>query len=151
MQRTVYILFSLLISLAVYATKVDLQPNSSTWHTAMPNDTLYISQKGSYRVTIAQIGKYHIEQTTKDTIDFKLQANPPKQIIVIGHTCNKGTEDSNLDLGILRAEKVRYLLQQSLPYINIQTETQGEAHPLLPNTNEHNRQENRRVEMIYIY
>lgn len=80
-----------------------------------------------------------------------LQANPPKQIIVIGHTCNKGTEDSNLDLGILRAEKVRYLLQQSLPYINIQTETQGEAHPLLPNTNEHNRQENRRVEMIYIY
>lgn len=80
-----------------------------------------------------------------------LQANPPKQIIVIGHTCNKGTEESNLDLGILRAEKVRYLLQQSLPYINIQTETQGEAHPLLPNTNEHNRQENRRVEMIYIY
>lgn len=80
-----------------------------------------------------------------------LQANPPKQIIVIGHTCNKGTEDSNLDLGILRAEKVRYLLQQSLPYINIQTETQGEAHPLLPNTNEHNRQENRRVEMLYIY
>ena len=75
MQRTVYILFSLLISLAVYATKVDLQPNSSTWHTAMPNDTLYINQKGSYRVTIAQIGKYHIEQTTKDTIDFKLQAN----------------------------------------------------------------------------
>ena len=80
-----------------------------------------------------------------------LQANPPKQIIIVGHTCNKGTEESNLDLGILRAEKVRYLLQQSLPYINIQTETQGEAHPLLPNTNEHNRQENRRVEMIYIY
>ena len=75
MQRTVYILFSLLISLAVYATKVDLQPSSSTWHTAMPNDTLYISQKGSYRVKISQIGKYHIEQTINDTIDFKLQAN----------------------------------------------------------------------------
>ena len=75
MQRILYILFSFLISLAVYATKVDLQPSSSTWHTAMPNDTLYISQKGSYRVKISQIGKYHIEQTINDTIDFKLQAN----------------------------------------------------------------------------
>ena len=75
MQRTVYILFSLLISLAVYATKVDLQPSSSTLHTAMPNDTLYISQKGTYRVKITEIGKYHIEQTTKDTVEFKLQAN----------------------------------------------------------------------------
>ena len=41
----------------------------------MPNDTLYISQKGTYRVKITEIGKYHIEQTTKDTVEFKLQAN----------------------------------------------------------------------------
>lgn len=75
MQRILYILFSLLISLAVYATKVDLQPNSSTWHTAMPNDTLYISQTGTYRVKITTIGKYHIEQTIPDTVDFKLEAN----------------------------------------------------------------------------
>ncbi|MEE1183944.1 MAG: InlB B-repeat-containing protein [Paludibacteraceae bacterium] len=75
MQRTVYILFSLLISLVVYATKVDLQPSSSTLHTAMPNDTLYISQTGTYRVKITEIGKYHIEQTIPDTVDFKLEAN----------------------------------------------------------------------------
>lgn len=75
MQRTVYILFSLLISLAVYATKVDLQPSSSTWHTAMPNDTLYLGKRGTFLVEIPEIGKYHIEQTTKDTIQLRVRAN----------------------------------------------------------------------------
>lgn len=75
MKRLLYILTGLLFATASFATKVTLQPDENNWHTAMPNDTLYISQTGTYRVKITTIGKYHIEQTIPDTVDFKLEAN----------------------------------------------------------------------------
>lgn len=75
MKRILYILLGLFLTTATFATKVTLQPDENNWHTAMPNDTLYISQTGTYRVKITEIGKYHFEQTTKDTVEFKLQAN----------------------------------------------------------------------------
>lgn len=75
MKRILYILLGLFLTTATFATKVTLQPDENNWHTAMPNDTLYISQTGTYRVKITTIGKYHIEQTIPDTVDFKLEAN----------------------------------------------------------------------------
>lgn len=85
-------------------------------------------------------------------IAASLLANPPKKIIVIGYTCDIGDTSYNSDLGYCRAERIRYLLQQyGLNQVHIETETRGETNPYLPNTNERNRQENRRVEMIYIY
>ena len=85
-------------------------------------------------------------------IAASLLANPPKKIIIIGYTCDIGNTSYNADLGYCRAERVRYLLEQyGINQIQIETETRGESNPYLPNTNERNRQENRRVEMIYIY
>ena len=75
MKRLLYILTGLLFATTSFATKVTLQPDENNWHTAMPNDTLYISQAGKYKVKLTEIGKYHFEQTIPDTVDFKLEAN----------------------------------------------------------------------------
>lgn len=81
-----------------------------------------------------------------------LKNNPPKKIVIIGYTCDMGDYSDNIHLGKFRAERVKYLLeQQGLQHITIETETKGESLPHLPNTSEYNRQQNRCVDLIYIY
>ena len=75
MKRLLYIIIGLSLTTTVLADKVNLQPDEDNWQTIMPNDTLVLSEVGKYKIKITEIGKYHFEQTTKDTIDFMLQAN----------------------------------------------------------------------------
>ena len=75
MKRLLYILLGLSLTTIAFADKVSLQPDEDNWQTIMPNDTLVLSEVGKYKIKITEIGKYHFEQTTKDTIDFMLQAN----------------------------------------------------------------------------
>lgn len=75
MKRLIYILIGLSIITGAFASKITLQPDESNWQTISPNDTLVLSEVGKYKIKITEIGKYHFEQTTKDTIDFMLQAN----------------------------------------------------------------------------
>lgn len=75
MKRLLYILLGLSLTTIAFADKVSLQPDEDNWQTIMPNDTLVLSEVGKYKIKITEIGKYHFEQTTKDTIDFMLRAN----------------------------------------------------------------------------
>ena len=75
MKRLLYIIIGLSLTTTVFANKVNLQPDEDNWQNITPNDTLVLSEVGKYKIKITEIGKYHFEQTTKDTIDFMLQAN----------------------------------------------------------------------------
>ena len=75
MKRLLYILLGLSLTTIAFADKVSLQPDEDNWQTIMPNDTLVLSEVGKYKIKITEIGKYHFEQTIKDTIDFMLRAN----------------------------------------------------------------------------
>jgi hypothetical protein len=60
---------------SAWATQVNLVADPDNWFTPQPHDTLFINEPGKYMIKITQIGKYHIEQTIKDTVEFRLQAD----------------------------------------------------------------------------
>ena len=73
MKRILYILIGLISAVSLHAAKISITPDVP--YTALPNDSIFINQKGKFSVTINQIGKYHIEQTIPDTVEFIFKAN----------------------------------------------------------------------------
>ena len=60
----------------------------------------------------------------------KLQANPTKNLVIEGHTCNIGTAEYNLALGERRANAVRqYLVAQGVPADRVKTISYGKERP----------------------
>jgi outer membrane protein OmpA-like peptidoglycan-associated protein len=73
------------------------------------------------------------------------------EILIVGHTCDMGSDAYNLALSERRADSVRDFLQQNgLKDVTIRTEGQGEAAPRLPNTSQANRSRNRRVDITFV-
>lgn len=71
-----------------------------------------------------------------------------KSIQITGHTCDIGTENRNLQVGMQRAQAVSdYLINKGIPTENIEIISKGKTAPLYPNSNNNNRQKNRRVEI----
>lgn len=73
MKRILYILIGLIWAVSLHAAKINITPDVP--YTALPNDSIFINQKGKFSVTINQLGKYHIEQTIQDTVEFIFKAN----------------------------------------------------------------------------
>jgi len=70
-----------------------------------------------------------------------------EQIVVEGHTDERGTQEYNLALGERRADSVkRYLMNLGLPADAISTVSYGESQPAVPGQSEEAWQRNRRVE-----
>ena len=83
-----------------------------------------------------------------DSVKTYLVVNPDKQITIIGHTDNIGTDQYNLDLGLRRAESAReYFRELGVP-VTIRLESKGEDRPVAPNDEPENRQKNRRVNFV---
>jgi peptidoglycan-associated lipoprotein len=60
----------------------------------------------------------------------RLQANPDKNIVIEGHTCNIGTAEYNLALGDRRANSVKeYLTSRGVPANRLETRSYGEERP----------------------
>ena len=79
----------------------------------------------------------------------RLQANPDKNIIVEGHTCNIGTAEYNLALGDRRANSVKqYLMSRGVPAGRLETRSYGEEAPKFDNTREETRRLNRRAALV---
>lgn len=75
-----------------------------------------------------------------------LEAFPGACINITGHTCDLGTQDYNMKLGMRRAEAARaYLATNGLSPECTKIESKGETAPAVANTSEENRQRNRRV------
>jgi outer membrane protein OmpA-like peptidoglycan-associated protein len=79
----------------------------------------------------------------------KLQANPTKNIIIEGHTCNIGTSEYNLALGERRAQGVlAYLTSRGVAANRLETVSYGEERPKFDNAREETRRLNRRAALV---
>jgi outer membrane protein OmpA-like peptidoglycan-associated protein len=79
----------------------------------------------------------------------RLQANPDKNIIIEGHTCNIGTSEYNLALGDRRANSVRdYLASRGVSASRMESRSFGEERPKYDNTREETRRLNRRAALV---
>jgi outer membrane protein OmpA-like peptidoglycan-associated protein len=78
-----------------------------------------------------------------------LQANPGRNIVIEGHTCNIGTAEYNLALGERRAAAVRdYLTSRGVPASRLETRSYGEERPKHDNAREETRRLNRRAALV---
>jgi outer membrane protein OmpA-like peptidoglycan-associated protein len=71
---------------------------------------------------------------------------PKESVVVVGHTCNIGTDAYNMGLGERRANSVaNYMKQQGIDPARISTVSKGESDPAVANNTPQNRALNRRV------
>jgi outer membrane protein OmpA-like peptidoglycan-associated protein len=79
----------------------------------------------------------------------KLKANPGRNIVIEGHTCNIGTAEYNLALGDRRASAVReYLVSRGVAAGLLETRSFGEERPKFDNAREETRRLNRRAALV---
>ncbi|MFN7915388.1 MAG: OmpA family protein [Vicinamibacterales bacterium] len=79
----------------------------------------------------------------------KLQANPGKNLIIEGHTCNIGTAEYNLALGERRARSVvDYLSSRGVSASRLEIRSYGEERPKFDNAREETRRLNRRAALV---
>lgn len=74
------------------------------------------------------------------------------EMVVTGHTCDRGSDEYNMDLGQRRADSVAAALaERGLDRSVMETVSMGESDPIVPNENETLRSINRRVEVRVTY
>jgi len=79
-----------------------------------------------------------------------LSSNSGAQVMLEGHTDERGTREYNLALGDFRADTVRrYLVAEGVPDGQIRTMSYGEERPADPGHSESAWALNRRVELVY--
>ncbi|MCD7972847.1 MAG: OmpA family protein [Candidatus Azobacteroides sp.] len=91
------------------------------------------------------------QQQELDKKIILLQQYPEWTIICEGHTCDLGGKNTNENIALKRAEAVRdYMVEHAISKDRITVISKGESEPLVPNTDEGNRRENRRVVIIVV-
>jgi outer membrane protein OmpA-like peptidoglycan-associated protein len=87
---------------------------------------------------------------TLSEIATLLNQNAKLELIVVGHTDNKGTLDYNLDLSLRRAQSVVAALTSDFGVSRNRLEARGVGFlaPVAPNTSEESRAKNRRVQLV---
>jgi outer membrane protein OmpA-like peptidoglycan-associated protein len=82
------------------------------------------------------------------TLAQSLDKYPDTELLIVGHTDDKGTDGYNLDLSERRAAAAaNYLVSQGVARSRIRPVGRGESEPKVANDSEANRQQNRRVEV----
>ena len=80
-----------------------------------------------------------------------LNEYPNRNVEIEGHTDDVGSDESNQSLSERRAESVKsYLVGQGIGSQRVTASGKGEAYPLVSNTSDGGRQQNRRVEVIIL-
>jgi outer membrane protein OmpA-like peptidoglycan-associated protein len=102
------------------------------------------------------LGSAQLRKTSYPLLDELGKAlNDPdlnnKKLIIAGHTDDLGDNEYNMNLSLQRAHAVRYYLNKkySIHKNRLETLGFGEENPLVNNSNNVNRQMNRRVEIIH--
>jgi len=76
---------------------------------------------------------------------------PDLKLKIVGHTCDRGTHESNTRFGQQRAESAKnYLIAKGIAANRLETSSKAELEPVMPNTTEDNRRKNRRVQIIIL-
>lgn len=82
------------------------------------------------------------------TLAQSLDKYPDTELLIVGHTDDKGTDGYNYDLSERRAAAAAsYLVSQGVERARIRTVGRGESEPKVANDSEASRQQNRRVEV----
>ena len=90
-------------------------------------------------------------QRTIDQLVSFLNNHPERKISVEGHTDNTGSESSNMLLSQRRAESVASaIMARGISPDRISTRGFGEMYPIADNDTASGRQENRRVEIVFL-
>lgn len=104
----------------------------------------------STKVSFAD-GGATLTPNARDALDQLAQALfgcPAAMLEIAGHTDTTGSATSNKRLSQRRAERVAsYLAQKGIPEQRLAAVGYGEAFPLVPNTSDENRAQNRRITM----
>ncbi len=86
-----------------------------------------------------------------DRVIARLKKDPSLRMLLVGHTCDRGSAEFNQELGQRRAEAVRSLVRaRGIAPERIQLESRGESEPRVPNRGERSRRLNRRVEVFLL-
>jgi outer membrane protein OmpA-like peptidoglycan-associated protein len=89
--------------------------------------------------------------TKIQSLDNSMKNNPNTNIMIIGHTDNKGTDSYNMTLSQRRAMAVKnYAQMQGVTASRLTTEGRGEIEPIADNNTEAGRAQNRRVEIVIL-
>ena len=82
------------------------------------------------------------------TFARSLDKYPGTDVLIVGHTDDKGTDTYNQSLSARRAAATEnYLVSQGVVRTRLRAAGRGESEPVVPNDTEMNRQKNRRVEL----
>jgi len=80
-----------------------------------------------------------------------LKDNPKMKIKITGHSCDLGSDPIKQNIAVQRAKSLRnYLAQRGVDATRIEAIGVSDKEPTVPNTNEANRSQNRRVEFSII-
>ncbi|MFK5970019.1 MAG: OmpA family protein [Candidatus Marithrix sp.] len=80
-----------------------------------------------------------------------LNQHPERNVLIGGHTDNRGSDEYNLGLSQRRADAVRFaLIQRNVASNRIQSQGFGETQPVASNSFDGGRQQNRRVEITIL-
>ncbi|MGN6417379.1 MAG: OmpA family protein [Pseudobacter sp.] len=116
-----------------------------TMHTITESEQMVVNQP----VTFVVLGKTNVPEGLKphlDSVAGILKQYPGLHVLIVGHTCDIGTERENAKVGLERAESVAaYLKKKGVPASRISTNSAGPSQPIVPNDSSRNRSENRRV------
>lgn len=83
-----------------------------------------------------------------DSVKTYLQLNPERQLVIIGHTDNVGSDKFNDGLGLRRAKSAGKYFQALGVTSEITTRSEGKRKPVATNDTSEGRQKNRRVNFI---
>ena len=126
---------------------VDEKPNQHISQT--------IVESGSQKLIILDNMKINSDKLTADMIKLLdnvsdvLSKESNLKIRIIGHTCDLGTDDYNMELSKKRALAAdKYLLSKKVDKNKINVEWKGEKSPIVKNDSESNRSKNRRKEKV---
>lgn len=86
-----------------------------------------------------------------DEIAKILKSNKDTDLNITGYTCDIGTEQRNLEIGMKRAQAVSdYLQNKGIESNRMHLFSKGESEPLVPNTPAENKPQNRRVTLVLV-
>jgi outer membrane protein OmpA-like peptidoglycan-associated protein len=83
-----------------------------------------------------------------DELAQSLQRYPETEVLIVGHTDDRGSDQYNMDLSMRRAESAKnHLVARGIAPNRIRTAGRGELEPVATNATDAGRQQNRRVEI----
>ncbi len=110
---------------------------------------LVITLSGSVLFTSGQSSLLPNARPKLDEVAQALQKSEGDSFVVEGHTDSRGSESTNQELSLRRAQTVRdYLVERGVPSEKIKAVGYGKSRPVADNSSAEGRANNRRVEVV---